>query len=176
MPEIPGGPGPEVSAPSTESSYEPASPSVDTSASATVSVQNEPAPVVVAVTPIPEPEPVAAAPMPAPAAPPQPPIAGIPHARWERDDLPNLREDFYNARRPEFPPDEGLGPVSEIEAERLKEKLSKPVMDGPPPPGGDPLNTDSAKERLQYIQERLGKVKGIAKDRFQREAADRSDR
>ena len=107
-----------------------------------------------------------------------PEIAGMPYARWETEIAPDLRDDFNRAakmpERPEFPPDEGGGHISKLELEGLIKERETPTrelhlkIDGTVQQAAHEQVAAKREARIQYIQDRFNRMKGLAKDRFQK--------
>jgi hypothetical protein len=76
---------------------------------------------------------------------------------------------------PEFPPDEGQGPISKWEMDRLIRERETLTLEVELTIGGtveQATHTQIAAERearIRYIRDRFGKMKGLAKDRFDKE-------
>lgn len=88
---------------------------------------------------------------------------------------PELRKDFYKARRPELPPAEtAQGPVSVKQINDLKTPPPPPEkIKALNPPGMSKSHVNNA-EKIAFMQSRLNQAKGVAKDRFQRAAPKRT--
>ena len=122
-------------------------------------------------------------------------ISNAPYVPPPTKKAPDLKKDFYKARRPEFPPDAGQGTVSRKQINELKAapppppqaKKKAPVLTNNMEPKGmskvptratttaTPTKPVLPKappvppaERIKFMEARLAQHKGIAKDRFLR--------
>lgn len=89
--------------------------------------------------------------------------------------LPELKKDFYKARRPEFPAPDGGGIVSKQKIEDLKAEAArqKPALVRNYDPPGTARKPKDLSQEIKRQEQRLEQTKGVAKDRFQRVAPKR---